>query len=57
MKSGTLLSLNTARARPVSINGRKVMTAIGKQAVDGERRCCRSASKATSRPICRCMAA
>lgn len=38
MKSGLLLSLNASRARPVSINGRKVMTAIGKQPVAGERR-------------------
>jgi MOSC domain-containing protein YiiM len=37
MRSGTLLSLNTAHAQPVAINGRKVMTAIGKQAVEGER--------------------
>jgi MOSC domain-containing protein YiiM len=38
MKTGTVLSLNVARAQPVSINGRKVMTAIGKRAVEGERR-------------------
>lgn len=37
MKSGTLLSLNTARAGPVAIDGRKVMTAIGKRPVEGER--------------------
>jgi MOSC domain-containing protein YiiM len=37
MKTGTVLSLNVARAQPVSINGRKVMTAIGKRAVEGER--------------------
>jgi MOSC domain-containing protein YiiM len=37
MKSGRLLSLNTSRAKPVTINGRKVMTAIGKLPVDGER--------------------
>ena len=36
MKTGTVLSLNVARARPVEINGRKVMTAIGKRAVQGE---------------------
>ena len=33
--SGTLKSLNVARATPVAINGRKVMTAIGKRSVDG----------------------
>ena len=33
--SGTLQSLNVARATPVAINGRKVMTAIGKRPVDG----------------------
>lgn len=38
MKTGTVLSLNLAPAQPVSINGRKVMTAIGKRAVEGERR-------------------
>ena len=32
--SGTLKSLNVARATPVAINGRKVMTAIGKRSVD-----------------------
>ncbi|MEO8524024.1 MAG: MOSC domain-containing protein [Caldimonas sp.] len=37
MKTGTVLSLNVARAQPVAINGRKVMTAIGKRAVEGER--------------------
>ncbi len=37
MKSGTVLSLNVARAQPVAINGRKVMTAIGKRTVEGER--------------------
>jgi MOSC domain-containing protein YiiM len=37
MKQGRLLSLNTARATPVAINGRKVMTAIAKRAVQGER--------------------
>ena len=36
-KSGILLSLNVARAAPVPINGRKVLTAIGKRAVEGER--------------------
>ncbi len=36
MKSGRLLSLNVARARLVAINGRKVMTAIGKRLIDGE---------------------
>jgi MOSC domain-containing protein YiiM len=30
-----LLSLNVARARPVQIHGRRVMTAIGKRAVQG----------------------
>jgi MOSC domain-containing protein YiiM len=35
--SGRLLSLNVARARTVSIQGRDVMTAIGKRAVDGRR--------------------
>jgi MOSC domain-containing protein YiiM len=35
--SGRLLSLNVARARAVQINGRRVMTAIAKQAVDGPR--------------------
>ena len=34
---GTLLSLNTAPARAVAINGRKVMTAIGKRAVEEPR--------------------
>jgi len=37
MKQGRLLSLNVARAAPVTINGRKVMTAIGKRSVEGER--------------------
>jgi len=37
MKTGTALSLNVARAQAVAINGRKVMTAIGKRAVEGER--------------------
>jgi len=32
-----LLSLNVARAAPVAINGRRVMTAIGKRPVDGAR--------------------
>ena len=36
-RHGTVLSLNVARAAPVTINGRKVMTAIGKRAVEGER--------------------
>jgi MOSC domain-containing protein YiiM len=33
--SGTLLSLNVARAAPVTINDRKVMTAIAKRSVAG----------------------
>jgi len=33
MQRGRVLSLNVARAEPVAINGRKVMTAIGKRAV------------------------
>ncbi len=33
--SGLLQSLNVARAMPVAINGRKVMTAIAKRSVDG----------------------
>ena len=37
MKTGTILSLNVAPAQPVMINRRKVMTAIGKRAVEGER--------------------
>ena len=37
MKTGTVLSLNVARAAPVAINGRKVMTAIGKRPVEGLR--------------------
>jgi MOSC domain-containing protein YiiM len=37
MKQGRLLSLNTAPAEPVAINGRKVMTAIAKRPVQGER--------------------
>ena len=37
MKNGTVLSLNVARAQAVAINGRKVMTAIGKCDVEGER--------------------
>jgi MOSC domain-containing protein YiiM len=37
MKSGRLLSLNTSRAVAVTIDGREVMTAIGKRAVAGER--------------------
>ena len=37
MNAGRLLSLNVARARAVAINGRKVMTAIAKQPVEGER--------------------
>jgi MOSC domain-containing protein YiiM len=37
MKTGTVLGLNVARAQAVAINGRKVMTAIGKRAVEGER--------------------
>lgn len=35
--SGRLLSLNVARAGPISIRGREVMTAIGKRAVAGPR--------------------
>ena len=35
--SGRLLSLNVARACPISIRGREVMTAIGKRAVAGAR--------------------
>jgi MOSC domain-containing protein YiiM len=34
-RSGRLLSLNVARASAVAINGRRVMTAIGKRAVEG----------------------
>jgi MOSC domain-containing protein YiiM len=34
---GSLLSLNVARAQAVEINGRRVMTAIGKRPVDGRR--------------------
>jgi MOSC domain-containing protein YiiM len=34
-RSGRLLSLNVAQASAVAINGRRVMTAIGKRAVDG----------------------
>jgi MOSC domain-containing protein YiiM len=37
MKTGTVLGLNVARAQAVAINGRKVMTAIGKRGVEGER--------------------
>ena len=37
MKTGSVLSLNVARAEPVTINGRKVMTAIAKRPVEGER--------------------
>ena len=37
MKTGTILSLNVARAQAVAINGRRVMTAIGKRAVAGAR--------------------
>jgi MOSC domain-containing protein YiiM len=33
--SGTIQSLNVARATPVMINGRKVMTAIAKRSVEG----------------------
>jgi MOSC domain-containing protein YiiM len=36
-RSGRLVSLNVARASAVAINGRRVMTAIGKRAVDGAR--------------------
>ena len=36
-QSGRLLSLNVARASAVQINGRRVMTAIAKRAVDGSR--------------------
>ena len=35
--SGRLLSLNVARASPISVRGREVMTAIGKRAVVGAR--------------------
>ncbi len=35
--SGRLQSLNVTRASPVSINGRRVMTAIGKRPVEGPR--------------------
>jgi len=35
--SGRLRSLNVARATPVSIHGRRVMTAIGKRPVEGAR--------------------
>jgi len=34
-RTGTLLSLNVARARPVAIKGRQVLSAIGKRPVDG----------------------
>ena len=37
MKRGKVLSLNVARAEAVAINGRKVMTAIGKRPVDDVR--------------------
>jgi MOSC domain-containing protein YiiM len=37
MKQGRLLSLNLGVAVPVAIDGRKVMTAIAKQAIQGER--------------------
>ena len=37
MKTGSILSLSVARAAPVAINGRKVMTAIGKRSFEGER--------------------
>lgn len=37
MRTGTLLSLNTARSRAVAINGHQVMTAFAKRPVDGER--------------------
>ena len=37
MKTGTVLSLNTARASAVAINGRQVMTAFGKRPVEGAR--------------------
>jgi MOSC domain-containing protein YiiM len=36
-RSGRLLSLNVAKASAVAINGRRVMTAIGKRAVEGAR--------------------
>jgi MOSC domain-containing protein YiiM len=36
-QSGRLASLNVARASAVSINGRRVMTGIGKRPVDGPR--------------------
>jgi MOSC domain-containing protein YiiM len=35
--SGRLLSLNVARASAVAVNGRRVMSAIGKRAVEGAR--------------------
>jgi MOSC domain-containing protein YiiM len=38
MKHARLLSLNTGVAVPVAINGRQVMTAIAKHAVQGERK-------------------
>jgi MOSC domain-containing protein YiiM len=37
MAGGRLRSLNVARATPVSINGRRVMTAIAKRPVEGPR--------------------
>ncbi len=37
MKTGKVVSLNVARAQAVTINGRKVMTAIAKRPVEGER--------------------
>jgi MOSC domain-containing protein YiiM len=37
MAGGRLRSLNVARATPVSINGRRVMSAIGKRPVEGPR--------------------
>jgi len=37
MKTGSVLSLNVARAAPVAINGRKVLTAAAKRSVEGER--------------------
>ena len=52
-RSGRLLSLNVARASAVTINGREVMTAIGKRAVEGARavRHARHRGRRAGRPL------
>jgi hypothetical protein len=53
----TLLSLNTSPARPLDINGRTVLSGIGKRSVDGPRAVARLGIEGDDRPTSPCMAA